>query len=174
METISGFLRLDLSNLIISIFLIMAGIIAMAEIIGKLSKLIGHPVKWVQNKEKDHEVLNQTIKQLTILQQKYEESVKQSIRHDEMLKEDILKLTNTVNSIVDTLQQMQEKDNETKLQELQDCLIRYYNKYKEIGKWSKLEKQAFWNLFEEYEKRGGNGYIHSIVEPGMRELKEIE
>jgi len=29
-------------------------------------------------------------------------------------------------------------------------------------------------LFEEYEKRGGNGYVHSTIEPVMRELREID
>ena len=69
---------------------------------------------------------------------------------------------------------MQKKDNATKLKELKDSLIRYYNKYKNIGEWSKLEKDAFWDLFDDYEKRGGDGYIHSIVEPVMRELKEVD
>ena len=38
----------------------------------------------------------------------------------------------------------------------------------------KNEKEAFWELFEDYESRGGNGFIHSIVEPVMRELKVVD
>ena len=86
----------------------------------------------------------------------------------------LLKLTNTVNGVAKNLECMQRKENETKLKELKDSLIRYYNKYKNVGEWSKLEKDAFWDLFEDYEKRGGDGYIHSIVEPVMRELREID
>lgn len=43
-----------------------------------------------------------------------------------------------------------------------------------VGEWSELEKEAFWELFEDYEARGGNGFIHSIVEPVMRELKVVD
>ena len=38
----------------------------------------------------------------------------------------------------------------------------------------KNEKEAFWELFEDYSARGGNSYIHSIVEPVMRELKVVD
>ena len=69
---------------------------------------------------------------------------------------------------------MQAKENETKRKELKGSLVTYYNKYKDIGEWSKIEKEAFWDLFDDYEKRGGDGYIHTIVEPSMRELREID
>ena len=69
---------------------------------------------------------------------------------------------------------MQQKENKTKVKELRESLIRYYNKYKNIGEWSKLESGAFWDLFNDYEERGGDGYIHTIVEPVMRELREIQ
>ncbi len=91
-----------------------------------------------------------------------------------MLKTDISSLTDTVNGIAATLCDMQIKNNQTKIKEMKSSLIHYYNKYKDSGEWSKLEKDAFWDLFDDYEKRGGNGYIHSIVEPAMRELREID
>ena len=83
-------------------------------------------------------------------------------------------LTNTVNSIATNLEDMERKNNETKVKELKDTLINYYNKYRVVGEWSNLEKEAFWELFEDYESRGGNGFIHSIVEPVMRELKVVD
>lgn len=33
-----------------------------------------------------------------------------------------------------------------------------------------MEAEAFWELFKEYEDRGGNGYVHSVVQPAMNEL----
>ena len=35
-------------------------------------------------------------------------------------------------------------------------------------------KEVFWDLFDDYEARGGDGFIHSKVEPVMRELKVID
>ncbi len=80
---------------------------------------------------------------LEVLQKKHEESVRQSIRHDEMIQNDISSLTETVNGIVITLDTMQQKNNETKLKELKDSLIRYYNKYKNTGEWLRLEKEDY-------------------------------
>ena len=174
MEIFKELFQLNIPYIIIGILVILSVAIALYEMIGKISKMIGKPVKWVREKEKDHELILQTSKGLEELHKQYEESVRQSIRHDEMIKNDLSALADTVNNIADTLNEMQKKDNATKLKELKDSLIRYYNKYKNIGEWSKLEKDAFWDLFDDYEKRGGDGYIHSIVEPVMRELREID
>lgn len=156
MEMITELLKLESSPLIIGFFILLSAVIAMYEIIGKFSKIIGKPVKWVKEKEKDHELLRQTADSLLSLEEKH------------------VSLTEMVNGITNTLAEMQKKENDTKLKELKDSLIRYYNKYKQSGEWSKLEKDAFWDLFEDYEKRGGDGYIHTIVEPVMREMKEID
>ncbi len=174
MDAILELLNLDISRMVAGIFILLSAIAAMAAIIGKFSELAGKPVKWIKNKNTDHALLLQTIQGLKSLQNNHEESVRQSIRHDEMIKNDIAVLTETVNGIVVTLNEMQEKENETKKKELKDFLIRYYNKYKTLGEWSKLESDAFWDLFADYEKRGGDGFIHSIVEPAMRELKETD
>lgn len=174
METISELLKQDISSLISGIFIVLSGIIAMVSIIGKFSEIIGKPVRWIQNKNSDHMLLQQSVEKMAMLQNQQEEDRKQSIRHDESIQKDLQKLTNTVNGIALTLDQMQKKDNETELKRLKDSLVRYYNKYKNTGEWSKLEKDAFWDLFDDYESRGGDGYIHSIVEPFMRGLKETD
>lgn len=135
---------------------------------------LGLETKGMRKRKEEHNLLIQTSQGLIQLQEKHEESVRQSIRHDEMIKADISSLTDKINEIADTLSVMQKKDNETKLKELKGSLIRYYHKYKDIGEWSKLEKDAFWDLFDDYEKRGGDGYIHTIVEPAMRELRETD
>ena len=33
---------------------------------------------------------------------------------------------------------------------------------------------AFWSLFDDYEAIGGNGYVHSVVQPAMQSLEVIE
>ena len=159
---------------ILTIFILMSAIIAIYDIVCKFSSIIGKPIGVIKQRNEDHLMLLKTVDDLKELHEKHEESVNQSIRHDEIMRQDLLSLTETVNDIADTLKDMKNKDNETKLKELKDSLIRYYNKYKSIGEWSKLEKDAFWDLFEDYESRGGDGYMHSIVEPVMRELREID
>lgn len=174
MEEIQILLTLDWVALILAIFILMSGIIAIVTIIGKFSEIIGKPVKWVKNKQEDHELVIKNAKAIQELSKRHEEDTKQSIRHDEMIRNDLKQVSDTVNEIAVKLNDMEKKNNETKIKELKDTLINYYNKYRVIGEWSKLEKDAFWELFEDYESRGGDGFIHSIVEPVMRELKEID
>lgn len=174
MSEITALFEIDFMNIFISVFIILIGIKAIISIFEWIVDKLGLETKWMKKRREEHELLIQTSQNLTNLQIKHDESVRQSIRHDEMIKTDISSLTKTVNGIAVTLRNMQAKENETKIKEIKSSLIRYYNKYKNIGEWSKLEKDAFWDLFDDYEKRGGDGYIHTIVEPVMRELKEIE
>lgn len=174
MNEIIEMTQINFSNLFISVFVILIGIKAIVSLFEWIIEKLGIETKMFRRKREDRELLIKTSDELSVLKDKHEESVKESIRHDKMIKEDISNLTDTVNGIVNTLADMQKKANDTKLKELKDSLVRYYNKYKDIGEWSKLEKDAFWDLFDDYEARGGDGYVHSVIEPVMRELREVE
>ena len=56
----------------------------------------------------------------------------------------------------------------------QMMIVDFYNKYKNSDGWDSMDKEVFWDLFDDYEARGGDGFIHSKVEPVMRELKVID
>lgn len=174
MSAIKELTTLDFSLVFVSVFIILIGIKAIVSLFEWFIEKLGLETKGMRKRKEEHNLLIQTSQGLIQLQEKHEEAVTQSIRHDEIIKADISSLTDKVNEIADTLSVMQKKDNETKLKELKGSLIRYYHKYKDIGEWSKLEKDAFWDLFDDYEKRGGDGYIHTIVEPAMRDLRETE
>lgn len=175
MEAVTEALKIDYVLLITSICVILTGIKFLTSLFEwLLVDKLGIETKWARKKKQEHEILVKTVKQLEALQKRHSEDVHKSIRHDEIIKNNLTALTKTVNGIADTLVYMQKKDNETELKKLKDSLVRYYNKYKNSDGWTKLEKDAFWDLFDDYEERGGDGYIHTIVEPVMRELKEID
>lgn len=174
MNDITALTDINFPYVFLSVFIILIGLKAIISLFEWFINKFGIETKHTKEKRKEHELLINTAKELTDLKAAHEESVKQSIKHDQMIKEDLSNLTHTVNSIAQTLSDMQSKDNETKLKELKSSLVRYYNKYKNIGEWNKLECAAFWDLFYEYESRGGNDYVHSVIEPVMRELKEID
>ena len=93
MESILQLFNLDFPALFTGIFLILSSIIAAVSMIGKFSELIGKPVTWIAKKNADHELLLTTVQSLQILQQKHEDSVTQSIRHDDIIRNDLKKLT---------------------------------------------------------------------------------
>lgn len=93
MEDVKELLDLDWVTLILGMFILMSGVIAIITIIGKFSEVIGKPVKWVRDKQKDHELIVENVKAIQELSKRHEEDTKQSIRHDEMIRNDLSKLT---------------------------------------------------------------------------------
>lgn len=93
MDIITELFKQDIPSLILSGFIVLSAIIAIYEIIGKFSEIVGRPVKWIRKKNEDHELLISTVKSLSELKNQHDESVKQSIRHDEMIRKDLDKLT---------------------------------------------------------------------------------
>lgn len=37
-----------------------------------------------------------------------------------------------------------------------------------------MEADGFWDLFREYEEAGGDGYIHTVVQPDMERLGVVD
>lgn len=89
MDAIQNLFNQDITALILSVFIIMSGIIAIFNIICKFSEIIGKPVRWVQRKNQDHDLLLATSQKLNALQDKHEADVMQSISHDKAIKEDL-------------------------------------------------------------------------------------
>lgn len=92
-NTILELLKLDISTIIMGSFIIMSSAIAMFEIIGKFSNIIGKPVKWVKERENVKELTLRNTNDIKNLAKKQEEDTQQSIRHDEIIRNDLKKLT---------------------------------------------------------------------------------
>jgi hypothetical protein len=62
---------------------------------------------------------------------------------------------------------------------IRDTLLqnyRYYtsSEHNPVKAWTKMESEAFWELFGDYESVDGDGYVHSVVQPEMNLLTVIE
>lgn len=174
MDTIRQLTELDYKTLIIGIAAI-AGLFKMiCNFCSWAISYSGLETKKMRQKREEHELLITTVKNLELLQNKQNEDVRQSIVHDRRIKDDLKNVTDKVNEIANTLSNMQKADNVTEMKKLKEKLVAYYNKYKNSDGWTSMDKEVFWDLFEDYEERGGDGFIHSKVEPIMRELKVID
>lgn len=174
MDAIQKLLNINFSVFLFQFFAILFGIKAVVSIFEWVLDKLGLETKGMRKKREERDLLKQTANNLVSLQNQQVADRQVSTQHDKMIKNDLAKLSDTVDSIVVTLAEMQKKENETELKRLKDSLVRYYNKYKDIGEWAKLEKDAFWDLFDDYEQRGGDGFVHSIIEPVMRGLRDID
>lgn len=86
MEAIKKLLSLDFTAVILTVFIIMSGIIAMYSIIGRFSEIIGKPVKWVKQRQLDHNLLEKNKKDIEDLKDKHEADVKKyEASHQELI-----------------------------------------------------------------------------------------
>lgn len=73
--------------------LILSAIIAIYKIVCEFLSIIGKPIGTMKQRKDDHELLVKTVADLKELHDKHEEDTKQSIRHDEVIREELKTLT---------------------------------------------------------------------------------
>lgn len=88
-------------------------------------------------------------------------------------------LANTQQEICLSLKEMQEKNERRERNKLRDKLLQSYRYYTDIKRnptqtWTRMESEAFWELFSDYEDMNGDGYMHTVVQPAMNLLKVID
>ena len=78
MEDILRLFSTDISSVIVGIFVLLSAFIAIHEIITKTCEIFNVPIKWVKNKNADHNLLIQTTNELKSLEQQCEKDVRES------------------------------------------------------------------------------------------------
>ena len=128
------------------VIIILVGIVSIISLIEKISVIIKKPVKWLKNRDDDHNIVIQTEKELKELREKHEEDTRQSIRHDEMIREDLQRLTSLfLDKQIDDMR-WEILDFTSALssgrkynRESFDHIFRIYNKYEKILEENKME-----------------------------------
>lgn len=87
-----GGMYMDFQHWLMGLFIILSMVIAIATLIGKISEIIGKPVRWVKVRQLDHDSLQETQKELRDLAFRHEEDVKASEQHDKILQDKVDKL----------------------------------------------------------------------------------
>lgn len=137
--------------------------------------------KYEDEKEKD-EKLNMVLEEVNKYPQYREQSrqIQKSFRDEiDGLKESQKNLAETQQDICLTLKDMQEKQERRERNKLRDKLLQSYRYYTDKQRnpnqtWTKMESEAFWELFSDYEDMNGDGYMHTVVQPAMNLLKVID
>lgn len=133
-------------------------------------------------KKEQDEKINTLLEEVNKYPQYREQSrrIQQEFRDEiDGLKESQKTLVETQQSIQGTLQEMQEKNDRRERNKLRDKLLQSYRYYTNEERnpnqgWTRMESEAFWELFGDYEDMGGDGYMHTVVQPAMNSLKIIE
>lgn len=110
---------------------------------------------------------------------KYPEYRAQSIRIQKELEQKIEELKQSQDENTKRLMDMEKNQKRQKRNELRDRLLQSYRFYTDKRRnpkqvWNRMEAEAFWELFGDYEAVNGDGYIHTVVQPAMNLLKIVE
>ena len=117
--------------------------------------------------------------------QKKEKTLKKIIDYLEEVKQEQKELKEAVSELCEAQQKIAEKQDAFEeqhrnhsLNKLRDRLLNSYHYYTDPKKnplqaWSEMEKEAFDKLFYDYEELGGDGFMHSTVEPAMATLEVV-
>lgn len=99
----------------------------------------------------------------------------QSLEIQKDLADSIALLKQSNEELQKQLQELSERTKKYELADTRDKLLQSYRYYVSAiknpkGAWTELEKEAFFELFGSYEDSGGNGFMHTTVQPEMNKL----
>lgn len=135
--------------------------------------------KFLENKKeiliKEHEAEKEKDRKLNIAL----EEVAKYPQYREQSRKIQQEFRNEIDGIKEILKDMQEKQERRERNKLRDKLLQSYRYYTDKKRnpeqtWTKMESEAFWELFADYEDMNGDGYIHTVVQPAMNLLKIID
>lgn len=109
MEVITELSKINLLSYIITTCLIFAAFKGCMLAFEWIIEFFGIETKWMRKKKDEHNLLVKTSENLKRLQENHEESVKQSIIHDNLIKEDLMTFMNNMKeSIVETQKEIKQ------------------------------------------------------------------
>ncbi len=93
MDVITELTTLNFSYIFVSVFVILIGIKAVLSLFEWFVEKLGLETKWMKRKREDHELLIKTSQNLSKLQERHNNDIYESDRHDEEMRKDIKNLT---------------------------------------------------------------------------------
>lgn len=110
---------------------------------------------------------------------KYPEYRQQSIEIQHAFEAEIQLLKEMHKNTEERLIKMEEDTKRRERNKLRDRLLQSYRYYTSLEtnpsqSWNSLEQETFWDMFKDYEEAGGDGYMHTEVQPAMMKLNVIE
>lgn len=121
------------------------------------------------------EYRQQSIKIQELLEGEIQETRQQSMKIQTLLEEEIQELRVMIQEDKERIARVEEQEKRRECNKLRDMLLQNYRYYTNKERnphqsWTQMEAEAFWELFRDYEDLGGNGYMHTVVQPEMERL----
>lgn len=132
-----------------------------------------------QRKAEEEKIQKEKIDAAYAVTQKYPVYHQESIDIRDGLKKEIQEIRDYCSTLMKRFEEIEEQNKKRECSKLRDMLLQNYRYYTNecqnpSKSWTRMESEAFWELFREYEEAGGNGYMHTVVQPEMERLLIIE
>lgn len=196
MKGIEAFLTLFGNVTISDVALVIAAIVFMIAIYKRVKKyfndkVIAHNERAEIEKKRDSDIKEaleavrkypeyrqQSIKIQELLERENQETRQQSLKIQALLEEEIQELRIMIQDDKKRLLKIEEQDRRRECNRLRDILLQNYRYYTDQERnpsqsWTRMESEAFWDLFRDYEDLGGDGYMHTEVQPAMEKLNIV-
>lgn len=150
-------------------------ILAVAFLIYVGKKIRDYLIKRYEAEQEKDKKLHEALESV----RKYPEYRKQSIAIQQKLEGEIQSIRQAQEENVRRLDEMEKSTQRRERNKLRDRLLQNFRYFTSKEKnpmqaWTRMESEAFWELFKDYEEAGGNGYVHSEVQPTMNLLELVE
>lgn len=164
---------------VLSLIEIILSAVFLYGIYMKVKKYIDNRYEEESDRKEKEEKRDEQLKIAIDSINKYPEYRAQSIRIQKELEQKIKELKDSQEINTKRLEEIEESNKLRDRNRLRDILLRYYRHYADEEKnpnrsWPIMEKNAFDELFKEYENAGGNGYMHTVVKPAMDALDVVD
>lgn len=132
-----------------------------------------------QKKAEEEKAQKKKLDEAWDVAQKYQTYHKESIDIRDGLKKEIQEIREYCSALMKRFEEIEEQNKKRECSKLRDMLLQNYRYYTNVSQnpsqsWTRMESEAFWELFREYEEAGGNGYMHTVVQPEMERLHVVE
>lgn len=180
-EFLTLFGGITVSQIVVFVF----AVIFLFSVYKEIKKYVNVKIKEQQTKTEEDKNNKKKLEEAWAATQKYPEYRKKSLEIQELLEGEIQEVKNTEETVTEELRKLSERlenmEKDTKRRErnrLRDLLLNHYRHYtnKELNpsqSWTSMEAETFWALFGDYEDAGGNGYMHTVVQPEMERLMVV-
>lgn len=145
----------------------------------EIKKFNDAKIKEHQKKAEEEKIQKEKIELAYAVTQKYPTYHQESIDIRDGLKKEIQEIRDYCSTLMKRFEEIEEQNKKRECSKLRDMLLQNYRYYTSETQnpsksWTRMESEAFWELFREYEEAGGNGYMHTEVLPAMERLDVIE
>lgn len=174
----SEFLKIFGELTLSSVVTFVVAIVFIAGGIVKLYKFVVKKHDLQQERTQALKDIQVKLVEITDSQRKMEETIATFTKKQEALEEGLAIISEQQTELSARQQEFEQTAKERNLSKLKNLLIQSYNYYynentNPLKMWSELEKENFYNLLQDYEAEGGNGYIHTNVVPDIATLTVV-